>query len=165
MFCLKHAWPYQGCKALSALHLSCTSVDRCITRCYTYASKIIADDKMLKLFTRYAAIGVINTLIHWVFFAICIYGFHTGQALANLSAFVIAVSFSFFVNARFTFKAPTTTLRYMLYVGFMGGMSAIVGWAADKCSLPPLITLVTFSAISLTCGFIYSKFIVFRDVK
>ncbi|ENY9085491.1 GtrA family protein, partial [Salmonella enterica] len=26
-------------------------------------------------------------------------------------------------------------------------------------------TLVTFSAISLTCGFIYSKFIVFRDAK
>ncbi|EGK0149051.1 GtrA family protein, partial [Salmonella enterica] len=25
--------------------------------------------------------------------------------------------------------------------------------------------LVTFSAISLTCGFIYSKFIVFRDAK
>ncbi|EAS9248761.1 GtrA family protein, partial [Salmonella enterica] len=25
--------------------------------------------------------------------------------------------------------------------------------------------LVTFSAISLICGFIYSKFIVFRDAK
>ncbi|MDI5399919.1 primosomal replication protein, partial [Salmonella enterica subsp. enterica serovar Kentucky] len=36
---------------------------------------------------------------------------------------------------------------------------------ADKCSLPPLLTLVTFSAISLICGFIYSKFIVFRDAK
>ncbi|EAP0990384.1 TPA: GtrA family protein, partial [Salmonella enterica subsp. enterica serovar Typhimurium] len=28
-----------------------------------------------------------------------------------------------------------------------------------------LLTLVTFSAISLICGFIYSKFIVFRDAK
>ncbi|EAM5284789.1 GtrA family protein, partial [Salmonella enterica subsp. enterica serovar Denver] len=27
------------------------------------------------------------------------------------------------------------------------------------------LTLVTFSAISLICGFIYSKFIVFRDAK
>ncbi|EAT2314357.1 GtrA family protein, partial [Salmonella enterica] len=26
-------------------------------------------------------------------------------------------------------------------------------------------TLITFSAISLICGFIYSKFIVFRDAK
>ncbi|EBM4862568.1 GtrA family protein, partial [Salmonella enterica] len=29
----------------------------------------------------------------------------------------------------------------------------------------PLLTLVTFSAISLICGFIYSNFIVFRDAK
>ncbi|EAR2615004.1 GtrA family protein, partial [Salmonella enterica] len=28
-----------------------------------------------------------------------------------------------------------------------------------------LLTLITFSAISLICGFIYSKFIVFRDAK
>ncbi|EIT8221687.1 GtrA family protein, partial [Salmonella enterica] len=27
------------------------------------------------------------------------------------------------------------------------------------------LTLVTFSAISLICGFIYSNFIVFRDAK
>ncbi|EBC8794891.1 GtrA family protein, partial [Salmonella enterica] len=27
------------------------------------------------------------------------------------------------------------------------------------------LTLVTFSAISLICGFIYTKFIVFRDAK
>ncbi|HCR6655069.1 TPA: GtrA family protein, partial [Shigella flexneri] len=44
-------------------------------------------------------------------------------------------------------------------------LSAIVGWAADKCSLPPIVTLITFSAISLVCGFVYSKFIVFRDAK
>nr|DAV90973.1 MAG TPA: Dolichol monophosphate mannose synthase [Caudoviricetes sp.] len=56
-------------------------------------------------------------------------------------------------------------MRYMLYVGFMGTLSATVGWAADRCALPPMITLVTFSAISLVCGFVYSKFIVFRDAK
>ncbi|MFY3739096.1 GtrA family protein, partial [Escherichia coli] len=27
------------------------------------------------------------------------------------------------------------------------------------------VTLILFSAISLVCGFIYSKFIVFRDAK
>ncbi|HEI8775493.1 GtrA family protein [Enterobacter cloacae] len=120
---------------------------------------------MFKLFARYTSIGFINTLIHWVVFATCMYAFHTGQALANFAGFVVAVSFSFFANARFTFKASTTTLRYMLYVGFMGTLSAAVGWAADKSGLAPLITLIVFSAISLVCGFIYSKFIVFRDAK
>nr|WP_233154340.1 GtrA family protein [Enterobacter hormaechei] len=120
---------------------------------------------VIKLFAKYTSIGVINTLIHWVVFAICIYVFHTTQALANFAGFVVAVSFSFFANARFTFKARTTTMRYMLYVGFMGTLSAAVGWEADKVSLAPIATLILFSAISLVCGFIYSKFIVFRDVK
>ena len=120
---------------------------------------------MLNLFARYTSIGVINTLIHWIVFAICIYAFHTGQALGNFAGFVVAVSFSFFANARFTFKSSTTTIRYMLYVGFMGSLSAAVGWAADKSGLAPIITLILFSAISLVCGFIYSKFIVFRDAK
>lgn len=120
---------------------------------------------MFKLFAKYTSIGVLNTIIHWVIFAACIYGADTSQALANFAGFVLAVSFSFFANARFTFKASTTTMRYMLYVGFMGSLSAAVGWAADKCDLPPIVTLITFSAISLVCGFIYSKFIVFRDAK
>lgn len=120
---------------------------------------------MLKLFTKYVSVGVLNTLLHWLIFAMCIYVFHTGQALANFSGFVVAVSFSFFANARFTFNASTTTLRYMLYVGFMGALSAAIGWMADKSGMAPIITLVSFSAISLVCGFFYSKFIVFRDDK
>ncbi|AUU91848.1 translocase [Enterobacteriaceae bacterium ENNIH3] len=120
---------------------------------------------MLKLFAKYLSIGVINTLIHWAVFVVCIYGLHTDQALGNLSGFVVAVSFSFFANARLTFKAKATTLRYLMYVTFMGALSATVGWAADKSQIAPVITLITFSIISLVCGFIYSKYIVFREVK
>lgn len=55
---------------------------------------------MLKLFAKYTSIGVINTLIHWVVFSACIFGLHKNQALANFSGFVVAVSFSFFANAK-----------------------------------------------------------------
>lgn len=120
---------------------------------------------MLNIFAKYALIGVINTIIHWVVFGVCIYGLHTGQALGNLSGFVVAVSFSFFANAKLTFKAQATTIRYMIYVFFMGALSVSVGWAADKSQTAPIITLITFSIVSLVCGFIYSKYIVFRNVK
>lgn len=120
---------------------------------------------MFRLFAKYTSIGILNTLIHWVMFAVCIYGLHTNQALANFAGFVIAVSFSFYANAKFTFKSSTTTMRYMLYVGFMGSLSAAVGWCADKSGLAPIITLILFSVISLICGFFYSKFIVFREAK
>ncbi|HHT3723682.1 TPA: GtrA family protein [Citrobacter freundii] len=120
---------------------------------------------MLKLFAKYTSIGVVNTLIHWAAFFVFIYFLHSNQTIANLVGFLVAVSFSFYANAKFTFNSQTTTMRYMLYVGFMGFLSATVGWAADICGLAPIFTLVGFSAISLVCGFIYSKFIVFRDAK
>lgn len=120
---------------------------------------------MLKLFSRYVSVGVINTAIHWAVFYLILCTSDATQALANFGAFCVAVTFSFFANARWTFDSETTALRYMIYVAFMGSLASVVGWAADMSDLPPLITLVAFSAISLFCGFIYSRYIVFREAK
>ncbi|MDH0052969.1 putative flippase GtrA [Pantoea sp. PA1] len=120
---------------------------------------------MNTLFRKYLVIGIINTAIHWVIFCILFYVFINNQALANFGAFCFAVTFSFFANAKWTFTTEATTIRYVLYVLFMGGVASLVGWASDKCTLPPLVTLICFSIISLVVGFTYSKLIVFRDVK
>jgi len=120
---------------------------------------------MLKLFSRYLSIGVLNTAIHWAVFYLILCTSDATQSLANSGAFCVAVTFSFFANARWTFNSETTTLRYVIYVVFMGSLASAVGWAADKSGLAPLITLVVFSAISLFCGFIYSRYIVFREAK
>jgi len=120
---------------------------------------------MLKLFSMYAIVGVVNTLIHWVAFAMFHYLAGLDQALSNLCAFCLAVTFSFFVNARITFKQDATTKRYFFYVLFMGAMAIAVGWSADLLQLPVIVTLVVFSAISLICGFYYSKLVVFKEKK
>lgn len=119
---------------------------------------------MIKLFARYISVGFVNTLIHWITFAICVeHG--QPQSLSNFLAFCAAVTFSFFANAKFTFNAEATTIRYMMYVFFMGMVAVIIGVYADRLSIPPVATLVVFSAISLVFGFIYSKYIVFRETK
>ncbi|MGR4049799.1 GtrA family protein [Kosakonia cowanii] len=120
---------------------------------------------MFKRFSTYASVGLINTALHWLIFCLCVYGFTLRQALANLAGFIVAVSFSFFANAKFTFKSSTTAGRYLMYVGFMGMLSVAVGWLADHSGTPPIVTLILFSAISLVCGFAWSKLIVFRDAK
>ncbi|WP_346828426.1 GtrA family protein [Serratia inhibens] len=103
-------------------------------------------------------------MAHWSVFAIMISnGF--SQWLSNFVAFCIAVSISFFANAKWTFERDATTIRYMMYVFFMGAMASLIGWVADKTSMPPIATLVCFSLISLICGFIYSKYVVFKDEK
>ncbi|MBS0880560.1 GtrA family protein [Pantoea sp. JGM49] len=119
---------------------------------------------MSKIFARYVTIGVINTAIHWITFAICV---ERGQpqSLSNFVAFCVAVTFSFFANAKWTFNAEATTIRYMMYVLFMGLVAVMIGSYADRLKVSPIATLVVFSAISLVCGFVYSKYVVFRERK
>ncbi|HDF8569948.1 TPA: GtrA family protein [Enterobacter hormaechei subsp. hoffmannii] len=120
---------------------------------------------MLKIFSRYVSVGVINTALHWLCFGALLHFFGVGQALANVIAFCIAVTFSFFGNAKWTFNAQATSGRYIAFVVFMGLMAALTGYIADVIGAPPIVTLVGFSAFSLIAGFVYSKFIVFRDAK
>lgn len=56
-------------------------------------------------------------------------------------------------------------MRYFAFVAFMGSMAGITGYIADVTGAPAIITLIVFSGFSLVAGFIYSKFIVFRDAK
>lgn len=119
---------------------------------------------MLKTFARYTSVGVVNTLIHWVVFAAMFMHGQT-QSLSNFAAFCFAVTFSFFANAKWTFNSEVTTIRYLLYLFFMGALASAVGHCADMTNASPVITLITFSAISLVCGFFYSRFIVFRGKK
>lgn len=85
--------------------------------------------------------------------------------VANFVAFIIAVTFSFFANARWTFKASAGLARYLGFVTFMGFLAISVGLLADKIKLLPILTMITFSFLSLIIGFIYSNFIIFKEKK
>jgi putative flippase GtrA len=117
---------------------------------------------MWKLFAKYMSVGIVNTLLHWISFSFFVYVLACSQSFANLLAFFIAVSFSFIANARWTFKSEATKKRYFLFVIFMGTLAWLTGHVADKLNLPLIVTLITFSFISLTTGFIYSKLVVYR---
>lgn len=117
---------------------------------------------MIKQFSKYFSIGILNTLIHWAAFLICYSILDFSQSISNLIGFFIAVVFSFFMNAKFTFNQSGSVGKLLSYTSFMGLLSYIVGYAADRLSLPALATLIIFSGISLICGFLYSKYIVFK---
>ncbi|MGK3199110.1 GtrA family protein [Enterobacter ludwigii] len=117
---------------------------------------------MLKLLTKYASVGVLNTAIHWlVFFLLCqVVG--SSQAIANLSGFFAAASFSFFANAKFTFKKRPTGYKYVSFVFFMGALSYLTGMAADAISLRPIFTLIAFAPMSVLIGFLFNHLVIFR---
>lgn len=120
---------------------------------------------MIKQFSKYTLIGILNTLVHWLVFFILHNQLDFSQSNSNLFAFAVAVVFSFFMNAKFTFQAQTNIRRFMSFTLFMATVSWLVGYAADSFQLPALLTLVSFSAISLVLGFLYAKFIVFEGDK
>lgn len=116
---------------------------------------------MFRLFQKYASVGVLNTLLHWGIFYV-LYQLGATQGMANVQAFLAAVSFSFVVNSRYTFRAGITGARYLLYTGFMGTMAFVLGRLADWIHLPAVITLIAFSGFSLIVGFLYARYMVFR---
>ncbi len=116
-----------------------------------------------KGFVAYAFIGVANTLIHWQIFYVLHSGIGLSQRVSNFTAFCFAASFSFYVNALYTFESQTSVGRYLLFISFMGLLSLIVGAAGDYFELHGLLTLVIFSGVSLVCGFLFSRLVVFRE--
>lgn len=120
---------------------------------------------MLRYFRRYASVGMLNTALHWSVFALCLYVLKFDQALSNFIAFSLAVTFSFFVNARYTFNVIVSPVKYILYLMTMGGLSISIGALSDNFRFPAIVTLVLFSGVSLILGFVMSRFIIFKDGK
>lgn len=120
---------------------------------------------MIKTIAKYIVVGGFNTLIHWITFAIIYYAFGHNQMISNFAGFCVAVTFSFFVNAKWTFESEHTKKRFLLYVGFMGTLALSCGYFAERIDLNPIFTLIIFSIISLFIGFIYSKLVVFKGEK
>ncbi|CAN7265018.1 GtrA family protein [Pseudomonas umsongensis] len=111
----------------------------------------------------YTVIGVANTLIHWqIFFLLSVAAGFT-QAASNLAAFCVAASFSFYMNALYTFDAKASVGGYLSFMLAMGALSFGVGHAGDVWRLHGLLTVALFSGLSLVLGFLFSKYVVFRE--
>lgn len=115
-----------------------------------------------KGFLTYALVGVANTLIHWQIFFVLRVGADLNQSTSNFVAFCVAASFSFYVNALYTFEAKRSVPRYVLFLCVMGALSFIVGYLGDRWQLHGLLTVTVFSLVSLVIGFLFSRFLVFR---
>ncbi|MGE8150769.1 GtrA family protein [Pseudomonas vancouverensis] len=119
--------------------------------------------KVWKGFSSYTVIGVANTLIHWQVFFLLSVAAGLRQAFSNLLAFCVAASFSFYMNALFTFTGKASVGGYLLFLLGMGTLSLVVGHVGDVWRLHGLLTVALFSALSLVIGFLYSRYVVFRE--
>ena len=116
-----------------------------------------------KEFSTYAVVGVVNTLIHWQLFYVLTTAAEWSQAVSNVSAFCVAATFSLYVHTLYTFDAKYSVLRYLVYLCFMGVTSFVVGHFADVWKIHGLVTVASFSLLSLICGLLFSRFFLFGE--
>lgn len=113
--------------------------------------------------TNYVIIGVINTAIHWIIFIKLNLSYGIDQGPANALGFFCAASTSYFLNSKFTFKKSISGPRYLLFIGFMGGLSYATGAVGDIMNFEAVYTAIIFTIISLAVGFSCSRYFIFRD--
>lgn len=116
----------------------------------------------MEIFRKYFNVGIINTLIHWIIFYIS-YTLTNIQSISNFIGFFIAVSFSYVFNSLYTFKQKTSPQKYIIFLFFMSVLSFSLGYISDITKIQPIFTLIIFSSLSLVIGFIFSKYIVFKE--
>ncbi|MBN2808377.1 MAG: GtrA family protein [Deltaproteobacteria bacterium] len=115
-------------------------------------------------FKKYTSVGILNTAIHWGVFA-TVYTVMKDQSISNLIGFLVAVTFSFHINAGWTFNSSMTFKKYLSMVTFMATLSWLIGKLADYTDFSPIVTLVLFSGISLVLGYLFSKHFIFRGTR
>lgn len=113
-------------------------------------------------FSTYALVGLANTLLHWQIFFVLRVAIGLDQSTSNLAAFCVAASFSYYLNALYTFDARMSATGYVLFLCVMGALSFAVGYLGDRWQLHGLLTVAVFSLLSLVFGFLLSRFVVFR---
>ena len=113
-------------------------------------------------FSTYALVGLANTLLHWQMFFVLRVAVGLDQSTSNLAAFCVAASFSYYLNAIYTFDATLSAMGYLVFLCLMGALSYVVGYLGDRWQIHGLLTVAAFSLLSLMLGFLLSRYVVFR---
>lgn len=116
----------------------------------------------MKGFSATGVIGVVDALIHWQIFFVLYTAVGLDQAASNFAAFCVAASFSFYVNALYTFERETSVFAYLMFIVVMGALSFGVGVIADARHLPGLVTVAVFSLMNILLGYCFFRFVLFR---
>ena len=115
------------------------------------------------MFKVYALVGVANTVVHYLMYFLFITA-GLSQSKSNLIAFTLAVTCSYFLNVKFTFKTKYRPMQYSIYIFFMAFISYSIGSIGDHLGLPSIISLLSFSMLSLFIGYKFSKLLFLKEL-
>jgi putative flippase GtrA len=106
---------------------------------------------------RYGLVGVLNTGIHAVVLFVLSSVLGISLGVSNLSAFLCAATFSYFVNSYFTFSKKPNSRGYALFLSLNGLLAYAIGFSGEIVFASALQVFLIFSGISFLLGFYMSK--------
>lgn len=114
----------------------------------------------VRQFLIFCLIGVINTIIHLSVFSFVL-NYVSTQALSNAIGFLFGLVFSFFMNAKFTFRQKTNLTKFLKMGAVSGALSVFFGALGDMNQWNPFITFLLYVCFNPLISFISVKFLVF----
>lgn len=122
--------------------------------------KRVIRSKSFKEFIHYGLIGVANTTVTALLFALLYYCLKI-QSISLALAVLTATVGSFYLNSRFNFKRSVSKYKFLLFMV----MNLTIAWACGKFGdvlvLPPWLTFILETVVFYPLGFILNKFLVF----
>ncbi len=119
---------------------------------------------LLKQIFSFGLIGFVNAGVDTAVFFAAIKFLTDNLILANICAWIVAVSCSYVLNSRFTFRKPLQLKDYLFFA-----TTQIGGLVANTTALvltAPLVPLIVAKIIAIGFGFVVNftlaRFIVFR---
>lgn len=104
----------------------------------------------LRRLIRFAATGMLVTVLHVLVALILIYGFSVPPGAANAAAFALATGASYLINTIWSFQAALTGLTLVRFaaVSCVGlALSWAIGHLADGAGLSPILGIACVAVI------------------
>lgn len=121
----------------------------------------------LWLFIKFNFVGIVNTLIDYMSFGLLNGVFSVEKYTANVIAFLIAGTNSFFCNSLLVYKEKRLTARK--YVKFLVGNSSalivsslVILLLTDGFGVPELISKLAAAPVSVVMNFTIQRFMLFK---
>jgi len=120
-------------------------------------------------FFSYLVVGGLTALIYFGFLALSVEVFTLDYRLGVSIAYVLAVSFHFLANRKFTFRIVDDRVihQWMRYLGVLIInyliMLSIVSFFVDKLGISTYFSAAISIVVTVSVGYLASKFWVFRN--
>lgn len=122
----------------------------------------------------YTIAGFMTTAVNMVTYYILCYWVRMDHLIANIIAWIVAVTFAYFVNAGWVFRDKRSTLKDELYKMFKFFLARLFSLGLEEGGLFLFVNLLKFNNMAVKAGlavivivanYVWSKFYVFSNSK